>query len=81
MSQLVFSKCQIHNEYSSGGQWRNEPLTNARTVRQRIELPSCTALYMLGEVGVAKMKGRAILSNPSLKTSHLFVLSHFKDKN
>ena len=55
MSRLVFSECQIPTEVNSGGDWKNGPLTTQDQGGKEQKLPACPALYVLGEVGVAKM--------------------------
>ena len=63
MSSLVFSECQIPTEVNSGREWRNGPLTTLDQGGKEQKLPACPALYVLGEVGVAKMRGGKIPLN------------------
>ena len=55
MSRLVFSECQIPTEVNSGRDWKNGLLTTQVQGGKEQKLPAYPALYVLGEVGVAKM--------------------------
>ena len=56
MSLLVFSECQIPTEVNCGGEWRNGPLTTQDQGDKVQKLSACPALYVLGEVGVARRR-------------------------